>query len=149
MIPCSDDVRHMTDESLVPFYRNRKRLLRKQRQHESFSKANRQLVKRNPPSSSSGTGLRISSPNTFTRNGMKRPASLKDDRHINENSISLHKFATSSTSTEEAEAARNEFPNCIEVLLFARLRRMLTTTSRSLRQLIVDNEGELFTLFVS
>ncbi|VEL34300.1 unnamed protein product [Protopolystoma xenopodis] len=41
----------------------------KQRQHESSSKANRQLIKRNRQSSSGGTDLRISSPNTFTRNG--------------------------------------------------------------------------------
>ncbi|VEL26690.1 unnamed protein product [Protopolystoma xenopodis] len=40
-----------------------------QRQHECSSKANRQLVKRNPPSSSAGTNIRIFSPNTFTRNG--------------------------------------------------------------------------------
>ncbi|VEL32519.1 unnamed protein product [Protopolystoma xenopodis] len=59
----------MTDESLAPFHRNRRRLPRKRLQHESSSKANRQLVKRNPPSSSSGTDLRIYSPNTFTRNG--------------------------------------------------------------------------------
>ncbi|VEL41406.1 unnamed protein product [Protopolystoma xenopodis] len=39
------------------------------RQHESSSKTNRQLVKRNPPSSSGGTDLRISSPNTSTLNG--------------------------------------------------------------------------------
>ncbi|VEL19237.1 unnamed protein product [Protopolystoma xenopodis] len=39
------------------------------RQHESSSKTNRQLVKRNPPSSSGGTDLRISSTNTFTRSG--------------------------------------------------------------------------------
>ncbi|VEL28069.1 unnamed protein product [Protopolystoma xenopodis] len=63
----SDDVRHMTDESLAAFHRNRRGLPRKQRQHESSSKANRQLVKRNPPSSSGGTDLRISSLNTFTR----------------------------------------------------------------------------------
>ncbi|VEL41733.1 unnamed protein product [Protopolystoma xenopodis] len=61
MLPRSDDVRHMTDES-----RNRSRLPRKQRQHESSSKANRQLVKRSPPSSSGGTDLRISLLNTFT-----------------------------------------------------------------------------------
>ncbi|VEL25028.1 unnamed protein product [Protopolystoma xenopodis] len=71
MVPRSDDVRHMTDESLAPFHRNRRSLPRKQRQHESSSKANRQLVKRNPPSSSGGTDLRISSPNTFTRNESK------------------------------------------------------------------------------
>ncbi|VEL11767.1 unnamed protein product [Protopolystoma xenopodis] len=71
MIPCSDDVRHMTHESLAPFHRNRRRLLHKRRQHESSSKANRQLVKRNPPPSSGGTELRISLPNTFTRNGNK------------------------------------------------------------------------------
>ncbi|VEL30328.1 unnamed protein product [Protopolystoma xenopodis] len=72
MIPCSNDVLHMTDESLAPFHRDRRRLPRKQRQHESSSKANRQLVDRNPPSSSGGTDLRISSPNTFTRNGWSR-----------------------------------------------------------------------------
>ncbi|VEL37669.1 unnamed protein product [Protopolystoma xenopodis] len=43
MIFRSDDVRHLTDESLAPFYRNRRRLPRKQRQHESSSKTNRQL----------------------------------------------------------------------------------------------------------
>ncbi|VEL40764.1 unnamed protein product [Protopolystoma xenopodis] len=69
MIPCSDDVRHTTDKSLAPFHRNRRRLPRKQPQHESYSKANRQLVKRDPPSSSGGIDLGISSPNTFTRNG--------------------------------------------------------------------------------
>ncbi|VEL34950.1 unnamed protein product [Protopolystoma xenopodis] len=72
MIPCSYDVRHMTDESLAPFHRNRRRLLRKQRQHECYSKANRQLVKWNPSSSSARIDLRISSPNTFTRNGNER-----------------------------------------------------------------------------
>ncbi|VEL29515.1 unnamed protein product [Protopolystoma xenopodis] len=61
----------MTDESLPPFHRNRVRLPRKQDQHVSSSKANRQLVKRNRPSFSGGTDLRISSPNTFTRNGSK------------------------------------------------------------------------------
>ncbi|VEL16119.1 unnamed protein product [Protopolystoma xenopodis] len=73
----------MTDESLAPFHRNRRRLPRKcmnlpvkpidswsrgirrrllvesnfesLHPHESSSKANRQLVKRNPPSSSGGT----------------------------------------------------------------------------------------------
>ncbi|VEL36531.1 unnamed protein product [Protopolystoma xenopodis] len=35
----------------------------------SVIKANRQLVKRNPPSCFGGTDLRISSPNTFTQNG--------------------------------------------------------------------------------
>ncbi|VEL18840.1 unnamed protein product [Protopolystoma xenopodis] len=59
MLPRSDDVRQMTDESLAPFHRNRRRLLRKQRHHECSRKANRQLVKRNPPSSSGGTDLRI------------------------------------------------------------------------------------------
>ncbi|VEL42314.1 unnamed protein product [Protopolystoma xenopodis] len=71
MKPCSDDVRHRTDERFAPFHRNRRRLPRKQRQHESSGKANRQLVKRNPPLSSGGTDLRISSPNMFTRNGSK------------------------------------------------------------------------------
>ncbi|VEL14807.1 unnamed protein product [Protopolystoma xenopodis] len=37
-----------------------------------YIEANRQLVKRNPPSSLGGTELRISSPNTFTRNGNNR-----------------------------------------------------------------------------
>ncbi|VEL43461.1 unnamed protein product [Protopolystoma xenopodis] len=71
MITCSDDVRHMTDESSAPFHRNRRRLPFIQRQLESFSKATRQLVRRNPPSSSGVTDFRISSPNTFTRNGSK------------------------------------------------------------------------------
>ncbi|VEL19306.1 unnamed protein product, partial [Protopolystoma xenopodis] len=44
MLPRSDDVRHMTEESLAPFHRNRRRLPRKQRQHESSGKANRQLL---------------------------------------------------------------------------------------------------------
>ncbi|VEL43019.1 unnamed protein product [Protopolystoma xenopodis] len=59
----------ITDESFAPFRRNRTRLPRKQRQLECSSKANRQLVKRNPASSSGGTELRITSANTFTRNG--------------------------------------------------------------------------------
>ncbi|VEL08208.1 unnamed protein product [Protopolystoma xenopodis] len=71
MAPCSDDVRLMTGESLAPFHRNRRRLTREQRQYESSSKVNRQLVKRDPPLSSGGTDLQISSPNTFTRNGSK------------------------------------------------------------------------------
>ncbi|VEL39246.1 unnamed protein product [Protopolystoma xenopodis] len=70
MLPRSVDVRQMRDESLAPFNRNRRRLPRKQRQHECSSKANRQRVKRNRPSSSGGTELRISSPNTFTQNGI-------------------------------------------------------------------------------
>ncbi|VEL33511.1 unnamed protein product [Protopolystoma xenopodis] len=61
----------MTEKSLAPFHRNRSRLPRKQRQHEASSKANRQLVKKNPPSSSGGTYLRISSLKTFTQNGSK------------------------------------------------------------------------------
>ncbi|VEL41985.1 unnamed protein product [Protopolystoma xenopodis] len=56
------------DESLARFHRNRRRLPRKQSQHECASKARRQQVRRNRPSSSGGVGLRISSPNTFTRN---------------------------------------------------------------------------------
>ncbi|VEL21271.1 unnamed protein product [Protopolystoma xenopodis] len=59
----------MTHESLAPFQRNRRRLPRKQRPHERSSKANRQLVKRNPPSFSGGTDHRISLSNTSTRNG--------------------------------------------------------------------------------
>ncbi|VEL11101.1 unnamed protein product [Protopolystoma xenopodis] len=43
-ISCSDDVRDIADEILAPFYLNRSRLPRKQRQHESPSKANRQLI---------------------------------------------------------------------------------------------------------
>ncbi|VEL18715.1 unnamed protein product [Protopolystoma xenopodis] len=61
----------MTDKSLAPSHQNRRRLPPKQRQHESSSKANRQLVKGNPPLSSGGTDLWISSPNTFIRNGSK------------------------------------------------------------------------------
>ncbi|VEL38855.1 unnamed protein product [Protopolystoma xenopodis] len=61
----------MTDESLSPFHRNRVRLPRKQRRHESSNKANRQLVKRNRPSSSGGSDLRVSSLNTFPRNGSR------------------------------------------------------------------------------
>ncbi|VEL20590.1 unnamed protein product [Protopolystoma xenopodis] len=64
MLSCSDDVRRTTDECSPPFHR-------KQRQHGSSSKANRQLVERTSPSSAGGTDLRISSPNTFTRNGSK------------------------------------------------------------------------------
>ncbi|VEL15758.1 unnamed protein product [Protopolystoma xenopodis] len=52
MLSRSNDARHLTDKSLAPFYRNRRRLPGKQRQYESSSKAKRQLVKRNPPSSS-------------------------------------------------------------------------------------------------
>ncbi|VEL12917.1 unnamed protein product [Protopolystoma xenopodis] len=58
------------------------KLLRKQRQHECSSKANRQLVKRNPPSSSGGTELRISSPHSFTRNGSKLNSSFYTDLSI-------------------------------------------------------------------
>ncbi|VEL07185.1 unnamed protein product [Protopolystoma xenopodis] len=71
MLPRFDDVRHMTDESLAPFLRNGRRLPQKRRQHESSSKANRQLVKRIQPSSSGGTEPTISSPNTSTRKGSK------------------------------------------------------------------------------
>ncbi|VEL17735.1 unnamed protein product [Protopolystoma xenopodis] len=71
MLPRSDDVRHMTDESLPPPHRNRGISPWKQHQYECSSKANRQLVKWNPPSSSGRTGLRISSPNTFPRNKSK------------------------------------------------------------------------------
>ncbi|VEL35526.1 unnamed protein product [Protopolystoma xenopodis] len=58
MLPRSDDVRHVI--------RNRRRLPRQQRQYDCSSKANRQLVKRNPPSSSGGTDHRISSPSTLS-----------------------------------------------------------------------------------
>ncbi|VEL27517.1 unnamed protein product [Protopolystoma xenopodis] len=70
MLPRSDDVRHATDESLSPFHRNRSRLPRKQRQHESS--------KKNPPSSSGGADLPISSPHTFTRNGT---AAMAEGQH--------------------------------------------------------------------
>ncbi|VEL14952.1 unnamed protein product, partial [Protopolystoma xenopodis] len=78
MLPRSDDVRHMTDE---------RRFRRKQRHHECFSKANRQLVKRNLPSSSGGIEFRISSADTFTRNGrfmmsmIKMSLSLENGQH--------------------------------------------------------------------
>ncbi|VEL10267.1 unnamed protein product [Protopolystoma xenopodis] len=71
MIPCSDDFRHATDKSLAPFHQKQERLSRKQRQQGGSSKANRQLVKRNPPSSSGEIDFRISSPNPFTQNGNK------------------------------------------------------------------------------
>ncbi|VEL14178.1 unnamed protein product [Protopolystoma xenopodis] len=71
MTACSDAVRQLTDGNSVPFHRNRSRLPRKQRQHECSSKANRQLVKRSPPSSCGGIAAGISSPNTSTRNGSK------------------------------------------------------------------------------
>ncbi|VEL26203.1 unnamed protein product [Protopolystoma xenopodis] len=71
MLPRSDDVRQITDENLAPVHRNRMRLLRKQRQHECSSRANRRLVKSNPSSYVGVTDLGISSPNTFTRNGSK------------------------------------------------------------------------------
>ncbi|VEL36478.1 unnamed protein product [Protopolystoma xenopodis] len=73
MLPRSDDVHHMTDVNLARFHRNRRRLPRKQRKHESSSKANQQLVKMNRPSSSGGTDLRISSPKSFTRSGSVTP----------------------------------------------------------------------------
>ncbi|VEL34442.1 unnamed protein product [Protopolystoma xenopodis] len=69
MLPRSDDFRHMMDKSSARVHRNRRKLPRKQRQHEFSSKDNRQLVKRNSPSSSGGTDLRITLPNTSTRNG--------------------------------------------------------------------------------
>ncbi|VEL13853.1 unnamed protein product [Protopolystoma xenopodis] len=67
----------MTDESLAPFHRNRRRLPWKQRLHECSGKANRQLVKRNRPSSSGATKLRISSRNTSTRNGSRQGDQLQ------------------------------------------------------------------------
>ncbi|VEL42861.1 unnamed protein product [Protopolystoma xenopodis] len=88
MLPRSDNVRHMTDESFAPFHRNRRRLPRKQRQHESSSKANRQLVKRNPLSPFGGTDLRISSPNTFTRNGSR--LNNYETRDSSKSNISSH-----------------------------------------------------------
>ncbi|VEL29966.1 unnamed protein product [Protopolystoma xenopodis] len=62
----------MTDESLARVYRNRRRLPRKQRQREFSSKANRQLVKRNPPSSSGGTDLRPVKPIDSWSRGIRR-----------------------------------------------------------------------------
>ncbi|VEL10364.1 unnamed protein product [Protopolystoma xenopodis] len=69
MLTRSEDVRLMTDEWLAPCHRNRRRSLRKQRQHECSSKANRRLVKLNRSSSSREIDVQISSPNTSTRNG--------------------------------------------------------------------------------
>ncbi|VEL26387.1 unnamed protein product [Protopolystoma xenopodis] len=71
MISFSDDVRHMTHKNLAPFYRNRSRLPRKQRQRESSSKVIRQLVKRNPPSSSGIRPAFESLRPKLTRNGSK------------------------------------------------------------------------------
>ncbi|VEL17666.1 unnamed protein product [Protopolystoma xenopodis] len=51
------------------FYSKWKRSPRKQHQQESSRKANLQLVKRNPPSSSGGIDLGNFSPNPFTRKG--------------------------------------------------------------------------------
>ncbi|VEL24516.1 unnamed protein product [Protopolystoma xenopodis] len=62
----------MTDESLARFHQNRRRLPQKQRQHKSSSKANRQLVKRNPPSSSGGTDLRPVKPIDSWSRGIRR-----------------------------------------------------------------------------
>ncbi|VEL18672.1 unnamed protein product [Protopolystoma xenopodis] len=91
MIPRSDDVRHMTHESLTHFHRNRRRLPRIQRQHECSREANRQLVKRNRPSSSGGIDLRISSPNTSTRNGSKHNTLLKEPLQCCEDLYSVRK----------------------------------------------------------
>ncbi|VEL33585.1 unnamed protein product [Protopolystoma xenopodis] len=52
MIPCSDDVGHVTDESLSPFQRNRSRLPRKQRPRESsnlFTQHLLEMDKNAPP----------------------------------------------------------------------------------------------------
>ncbi|VEL15515.1 unnamed protein product [Protopolystoma xenopodis] len=76
MLPCSDDVRHMTDEgiegdclgnsvsmnlSVKPIDSWSRGIRRRLLVEPTFeaSKANRQLVKRNSPSSSGGTDLRI------------------------------------------------------------------------------------------
>ncbi|VEL11360.1 unnamed protein product [Protopolystoma xenopodis] len=67
---CDNEVNPLL-ERLVRFHRNRRRLPRKQRQHECSSKANRQLAKRNPPSSSGGIDLQTSSTNASTRNGIR------------------------------------------------------------------------------
>ncbi|VEL24007.1 unnamed protein product [Protopolystoma xenopodis] len=48
-------------ESFSCFHQNRGRLFREQHQQECFNNANRQLVKRNPPSSSAGIDLGNSS----------------------------------------------------------------------------------------
>ncbi|VEL41987.1 unnamed protein product [Protopolystoma xenopodis] len=67
MLPRSEDVRHMTDESLARVHLNRRRLPRKQREHESSCKIAGQeefavVFWWNRPSPS---------PNTSTRNGIK------------------------------------------------------------------------------
>ncbi|VEL37529.1 unnamed protein product [Protopolystoma xenopodis] len=59
----------MTDKSFAPFHLSQKRLPCKPCYHDCSSKAIRELIKRNPSSSSGGIDLRISSPNNFTRNG--------------------------------------------------------------------------------
>ncbi|VEL20466.1 unnamed protein product [Protopolystoma xenopodis] len=87
------------DESSSPFPRNRRRLPRKQRQHECCSKANRQLVKKNPPSSSAGTELRISSRNTFTRNGSK----LKSYYYSGQSGLRLSSLPSGTRTTFEAK----------------------------------------------
>ncbi|VEL15323.1 unnamed protein product [Protopolystoma xenopodis] len=93
--PCSGDVPHISDKSLAPFHRNRRRLPRKQSHLECSNKANRQLVKRNRPSSSGGTELKISSRNTFTRNGSE----LNDyeTRNSSKPNFSLHRHFQSRT----------------------------------------------------
>ncbi|VEL40974.1 unnamed protein product [Protopolystoma xenopodis] len=67
MIPCSDDVLHMTDESLAP--------LTGIKDYIGISVSMNLPIKPidswNPPSSSGGINLRISSRNTFTQNGSK------------------------------------------------------------------------------
>ncbi|VEL11344.1 unnamed protein product [Protopolystoma xenopodis] len=63
MMPCYVHyVCNMVDESLALFDW-------KQREEECSSKVNRELVKRNQPSSSGRFVLAILSPNTFIRNG--------------------------------------------------------------------------------
>ncbi|VEL39152.1 unnamed protein product [Protopolystoma xenopodis] len=66
MLPRSDDVRH--DGRKLSIFSPESNEIASET-IEYSSKANRQLVKRNPPSSSGGTDLQISLPNTFTRNG--------------------------------------------------------------------------------
>ncbi|VEL37197.1 unnamed protein product [Protopolystoma xenopodis] len=72
MILCFDCACHTTDGSSAHFHRNRKR---EYCQQECLSKANRQLVKRNPSSSSGGMDLQISSAKAITRNDGKEIAS--------------------------------------------------------------------------
>ncbi|VEL35175.1 unnamed protein product [Protopolystoma xenopodis] len=82
------------------------RLPRKQRQHESSRKANRHLVKQNLPSSSGGIKLRISSANTFTRNGSR----LNKDGLETRSDAELQVVPTIGSHAEVANRKRNRRP---------------------------------------